>query len=82
MKDTKIIINVVSIARFPSLSRRCKVDWDSMIDLRGWIGVEEYLTWVPVTLGDVRNIENTRCVTATLDLEKRVVSISWGSSSQ
>ena len=53
-----------------------------MIDLRGWIGVEEYLSGVPVTLGDVRNIENTRCVTATLDLEKKVVSISWGSSSQ
>ncbi len=41
-----------------------------MVEFGGRIGVEDYLIAVPVALGDVSNVQNARCVTTTLDLEK------------
>jgi hypothetical protein len=41
-----------------------------MVELGSGIGVEGYLTVMPVALADVADVENTRCMTTTLDLKK------------
>jgi len=76
MKHREITIEQVTIVCLPRLGCRRKVDEDSMIDLRNWISVEEYLTRVLVTLGDIRNIKDSGCVAATLDLEETIVLVS------
>ena len=45
-----------------------KVDQDSMIDVCDRVGVKEYLTTVPVELGDISEVENTDPLTETLYL--------------
>ena len=45
-----------------------------MVEFGGRIGVEDYLTAMPVALGDVSNVQNARCMTTTLDLEDTVIS--------
>jgi hypothetical protein len=47
-----------------------------MVEFGGRIGVEDCLLVVPVALGDVSNVQNARCVTTTLDLEKIFMVIS------
>ena len=41
-----------------------------MVELDSGIGVQDYLTVMPVALADVADVENTRCMTTTLDLKK------------
>ena len=40
-----------------------------MVELGSGIGVEDYLTVMPAALADVADVENTRCMTITLDLK-------------
>ena len=41
-----------------------------MVKFGDRIGVEDCLLAVPVALGDVSNVQNTRCVTTTLNLDE------------
>ena len=40
-----------------------------MIESGGRVRVEDHLVAVPVTLRDVRKVQNAQCVTTALDLE-------------
>jgi len=72
VKSAKIVVEIIPSLWFPRLSRRRKVDEDSMVELRGWIGVEEYLAIVPVALADICDVEDAGSVTTALDLRELV----------